>query len=45
MNGGALLQPPFVGSKERHPIKKDATSKRKGLKRKTSDEKRSNPKM
>jgi hypothetical protein len=31
--------------KERHPRKKETTLKCKGLKRKTSDEKRDNPKM
>jgi hypothetical protein len=31
--------------KEIPPMKKEAISKRKGLKKKTSDEKRGNPKM
>jgi hypothetical protein len=33
------------GSKERPPTKKEVTPKREGLKRKTSDKKRGNPKM
>jgi hypothetical protein len=43
-NEGALLHPSFFGSKQR-PLMKKATPKCKGLKRKTSDEKRGNPKM
>jgi hypothetical protein len=36
------LQTTFIGSKEKPPMKKEATPKRKGLERKTSDEKRGN---
>jgi hypothetical protein len=45
MNEDALLQPSFIGSKERPLMKKEATPKHKGLKRKASNEKRGNPKM
>jgi hypothetical protein len=44
MNKDALLYLSFVGSKERPPMKKEATAKYMGLKTKTSDEKRGNPK-
>jgi hypothetical protein len=44
MNEGVLLHPSLVGSKQRPPMKKEATLKRKGLKTKTSDKKRGNPK-
>jgi hypothetical protein len=40
MTEGALSQPSFVGSKQIPPMKKEATPKHKGLKAKTSDEKR-----
>jgi hypothetical protein len=40
MTKGTLLQPSLVGSKERLPMKKEATPKRKGLKRNTYDEKK-----
>jgi hypothetical protein len=36
---------PKRGSKQRPPMKKEATPKCKGLKTKTSDEKRGNPKL
>jgi hypothetical protein len=45
MSEGALSQASLVGSKERHPMKKEATPKRKGLKSKTTDKKGGNPKM
>jgi hypothetical protein len=44
MNKGALFKPSFISSKERPPIKKEATLKCNGLKRKTFDRKRGNPK-
>jgi hypothetical protein len=44
MKKGTLLQPLFVGSKERPPMKKEATPKCKGLKTKTSNKKRGKPK-
>jgi hypothetical protein len=40
MNECALLQPSFVGSKQRSPMKKEATPKHKGLKTKTFDKKK-----
>jgi hypothetical protein len=40
----AVLHSFLVGSKEKPPMKKEATPKRKGLKTKTSDEKRGNSK-
>jgi hypothetical protein len=43
-NEGTLLHPSVVGSKQRPAMKKEATPKCKGLKTKTSDEKRGNPK-
>jgi hypothetical protein len=43
-NKGALLYPSFIRSKERTPMKKYATPKCNGFKRKTSDERRGNPK-
>jgi hypothetical protein len=44
-NEGTLLHSFLVGSKEKPPMKKEATPKRKGLKTKTSDGKSGNPKM
>jgi hypothetical protein len=45
MNSGALLDPSFIGSFKRPPMKKEGTPKNtKGLVQKTSDEKRGNPK-
>jgi hypothetical protein len=44
MNEGALLQPSFDGSKQRHPMKIEATPNHKGLKTNTSDENRGNTK-
>jgi hypothetical protein len=43
-NEATLSHPSFVGSKQRPPMKKEATPKCKELKTKTSDEKRGNPK-
>jgi hypothetical protein len=45
MNRGALSGPLFIGSSKRPPMKKEATAgNTKGLIKKTSNEKRGNPK-
>jgi hypothetical protein len=44
MNEGALIQHSLVGSKQRPPIKKEASPKCKRLQTNTFDEKRGNPK-